>query len=383
MKIDINRLSLLQRQNLNDGLAAYWDEKVISCGHPVALYIELTKNCIARCRFCHPRWSNAPGYNMSREIFDILMQEYVPYATFVDLRGFGESLMLGDFGWYVEQVARKCPHIRLTTTLGCGNQRALESLVDYDVFISVSFDAAEKSIYESIRRGICYDTVIKNMEFLSRQIRKKHGSLDGRMRIGIAPLQSLNLDYVGGIIDLAVRLGISEIRILPLGSHIFDFNVLMYHKRHTREILLKAIDTARRKGITLQFGASLFPELRLDERACDRCCKPWLYAVINHEGKMLYCDWQIARRDNNILLGSIKDGIDSTWNSTYAQSIRSAHIGRKDLYDCCRGCYRWGRYCDHEHEIDPRFMRWLVTDKEIEPRLFAFNKKSSFLCLRS
>jgi len=372
MKIDINKLTLKQRDNLSAALAAYEKKSVISSVRPVALYIELTKNCIARCEFCHADWNNDPQYTMSNETFEYLKREYVPYATYVDLRGYGESLMLDNFDSYVEQISPLCPHIRLTTTLGCGNKRALQSLVDHNVFISVSFDAADKKVYESTRKGICYDTVIRNMTFLSKEIQLKHGSLSGMMRIGIIPLQAHNLPYVDGVIDLAAQLGITEIRILPLGSHQFDLNTLFYHKRETVVTLLKAIKKARQNGVALQFGASLFRDLRVDEFATDRCCKPWLYSVINHEGRILYCDWHISPRDKSDFIGFVGKSDDSAWNGDKAKQVRSAHVSKSGLSWRCKSCYRLGKYSDHEHELDPQFVKWLVTDKEMEQRLLAW-----------
>ena len=371
MRIDTAKLSSLQRENLVSALSAYHERNRISSSHPVALYIELTKNCIGRCRFCRKGWRNHPRYNMSKDLFETLLKEYVPYATFVDLRGFGESLMLSDFDWYVEKVSQVCPHIRLTTTLGCGSQRVLQSLVDHDVFISVSFDAADKPTFEAIRKGIRYDTVIKNMEFLSRQILRKHGRLDDRMRIAIAPLQAANLDYIEGIIDLAERLGITGIRILPLSAHAFNFNRLYYHKRKTMKKLLMAIRHAHKKGVSLQLGTSPFSELRFDDKVRDCCCKPWMYAAVNYEGKMLHCDCKLSLSDNTGFLGWIHESPETVWNGVSARLVRTSHANKHRLSDDCSRCYRQGRYCDHEQDIDHQFLRWLVTDKEMEEKISA------------
>jgi len=379
MKIDRNKLSLRQRDNLNLALSEYSERKQIINSRPVALYIELTKNCFARCVYCRPSdWENAPKYNMSKDLFDILLRDYLPYATFVDLRGYGESLMLEDFDRYIERAVEICPYLRLTTSLGCGSKRALQALVDHNVFISVSFDAADKERYETLRKGVNYNTVIKNMEFLSQQIKKKHGSLEGMMRIGIVPLQKPNLEYVQGIIDLAARLGISEIRMSHLHSrNPFDFNLLRYNKRETIDTFDKVISYAKIKGVSLQFGAPPFAELRIDEHTRLCCCKPWMYAMVNYEGKLLFCDWHIDLKNDSGFLGDIREDINVVWNSAYAQKVRFAHTHRRtsDLHYVCKSCYDMGRYADHEHDLDPQFRQWLVTGDEMKVQIQKVRRK--------
>ncbi len=174
MKIDTERLNEQQKINLRDALNAYERKQVVSSPSPPVLYIELTQNCNGRCDFCRGEtWCNDPRYNMSQKLFKILLREYIPFATLVDLRVWGESLILPDFDKYVASVARLGPSIRLTTNLGCGTPAVLQSIVDHDVFISVSIDAAEKSLFERIRKGVSYDTVMKNLAFLATAMRKK------------------------------------------------------------------------------------------------------------------------------------------------------------------------------------------------------------------
>jgi len=37
----------------------------------------------------------------------------------------------------------------------------------------------------------------------------------------------------------------------------------------------------------------------------------------------------------------------------------------------CAGCYKAGRYADHEHELGKQFNGWVVANKDIEERIFA------------
>jgi MoaA/NifB/PqqE/SkfB family radical SAM enzyme len=364
-----NLLSDAQRGNLQAALDAYHAGAVVAAPRPVGVFVELTRNCISRCRYCRKHWTNDPSFDMRRDTFRRVLDQCASHASFVDLRSYGESLMLRDFPWYLEQTARVCPNLRITTTLGCGGKDVLDALVEHDVFVSVSFDAADEALYERYRRGIHYEVVLRNLAYVSRAMLDKHGSLRGRMRIGIAPLYGDNLDHVEGVLELAHRLEIPEVRIVPLTSAWYDRNLLVYHKRKTLDTLSRAIDKADRCGIELQLASPVLAGLKLPGKVCERCCKPWLYAVVMFDGTLRFCDWQIELDSSPDDLGNVHHGIEPAWNSPTAVRIRRSHLERRGCSRLCRGCYRIGRYSDHEHDLDPSLRRWLVTGGDVRPRI--------------
>jgi len=374
MKIDLNKLTELQRENLEAAIQAYQHQSAISSASPVVLYIELTRNCVARCSFCHGAdWVNKPQFTMKDEIFDIILRDYVPYATLVDLRGWGESLCLPEFPDYLETVAKFHPQIRLTTTLGCGSEKALQSLIDHDVFVSVSFDAADKALYENIRQGLSYETVIRNIKFVTQGILQKHGSLEGRFRLGVAPLQALNLEQLEKIVALAKKFEIREVQIGSLNADSQNPNLLKYHIRKTVPTLLKAIQQAKSDGIELLFNVSPFEELKIREKIFDRCCHPWLYCAIDHTGEVGFCDHLIPHKKIHFM-GNVAQAKETVWNGKLYQQLRKAHCGKRtpDLPRSCSDCYQRGRYADHEHELADSFGRWLVRGGEMECQLLRF-----------
>jgi MoaA/NifB/PqqE/SkfB family radical SAM enzyme len=377
MKINHDQLTEKQIANLNAAIKAYNDKSVVSSPLPAVLYIELTQNCIAKCDFCRgPQFVNKPAYNMRPEMFDILLHDCIPSAVLVDLHGWGESLMLPDFDQYIARVAQLGPQIRLTTTLGCGSPKALQSLIDHDVFVSISIDAAEKHVYENIRKGVNFDTLLKNIEFLSQGILKKHGSLEGRMRLGVVPLQESNLDQLEKIVQLAIQYRIPEIRIGPLHSGPNDPALLQYHRPKTIAVLQKCIELAKTAGIAFQLGRTPFAELRFKDKLFDLCCHPWLYGIIGYTGNFSYCDHLVHNSQEQVVLGNIQETpVAELWNGPKAQALRSAHI-KKDgeaLYSSCVSCYTKGRYADHEHELHPQFCKWLVTEKDLDARIAGMN----------
>jgi len=82
----------------------------------------------------------------------------------------------------------------------------------------------------------------------------------------------------------------------------------------------------------------------------------------------MVCDHLIAPAQNRYRIGNVKDDKKLAWNGPLAQQQRLAHIKKsRDLLSPCLNCYKnLFRYADHEHEIDPRFKKWLVTADEME-----------------
>ena len=188
MKIDFSVLSKKQKENFKDAIEAYKKKELISSSHPAVLAIELTQNCISRCSFCKDKnHKNDLKYNISNEVFDVLMKEYVPYAILIDLKGWGESLMLDNFPDYLTQLVSFGAKTCITTTLGNVPRKNIQALIDKDVYVAVSLDAADKDAYEGIR-DIDYDVVLSNLDFLTKGIFRKYSSLEQRINIDISPL---------------------------------------------------------------------------------------------------------------------------------------------------------------------------------------------------
>jgi radical SAM protein with 4Fe4S-binding SPASM domain len=368
MRIDLSKLNPQQKGNLESALEAYRNKYAISSPSPSAIFIELTQNCIAKCAFCHgPNWKNSPSYNMPNDIFEIILREYVPYASLVDLRGRGESLMLSELPDYIRRIASYGPRIRLITTLGCGTKETLQALVDYDVFVSVSFDAADKDLYENTRCGIKYDTVIGNLEYLSGAMLDKYGSIENHMRIDICPLQKKNLKYVKGIMKLTHRLKIKDILIGPLSDSPLCPDHLYNNKFMTVAAFKQFSKYSTKFSLHYLLTKPPFEAMRIKEMTFDRCCHPWLYALITYNGSLIFCDHLLGIKEGDpALLGNVKSPKDEIWNGHTAQSLRIAHINKtRSLISQCKACYQEGRYAEFEQILCPEFAKYNFTEKEL------------------
>ena len=368
MQIDKSRLSEKQQGNFQRNLEAYENKSPVTAVAPSVLYLELTRNCFGQCVFCKKVAFNDPANNMDEALFERLLADYVSFAVLVDLRGWGESLLLPNFKKYIEKVSALGPKIRLTTTLGCGSEESLQSLIDHDVFISVSLDYATKDTYERMRRGLSFSTVMKNLKFVTERMKQK-GTLKDNIRLGVAPLQKANLKEIAGIFKIAEQLGIPALYLSPLAAEKNDRALLSYHEKDTIKALKNAVVLSEKTGIRMHLLRCPFKKLYDKARSFDLCCHPWLYGLVTSDGNMLCCDHMLGH--NTDAWGHISEGRDKVWNGAKAQQTRRAHavLEKSALPEKCQACYGVGRYADHEHEIDPAFAKWLMDGPALKKKL--------------
>ncbi|MFW6008195.1 MAG: radical SAM protein [archaeon] len=365
MKINLEKLSLDQKNNFNQAIKAYEEKNTISSEHPPVLYVELTQNCISKCDFCKPNWNNNPKFNMSEELFQEILNNYIKYASLVDLRGWGESLILPNFKSRIEQVSELGANIRMATTLGCGSKDTLNSLIDNDVFLSISLDAIDKKLYESIRPGINFDTVIKNIKYVTKKLEKK-GTLENNIRLSMT-MHRDNLYEAEKILDLAKDVGITQLRIVPVQSYPTNPILLKNFKELTINTLNNLSDNADKKKINLQLGFSPFEEFIVKDKTYNPCCHPWMYTFINYTGDILPCEHMLGNSDINISIGNISK-TKNWWNGHLMKEFRKKHTIKilEELPGKCKKCYTLGRYADHEQDIYKKFEKWNFNSNDIK-----------------
>ncbi|WP_239374320.1 hypothetical protein [Frankia sp. Cj5] len=88
--------------------------EVLTC-RPLVVFLELTRDCNLHCAMCRSSSDSFRGMNMPRDILLEIAEELFPSAALVDLRGWGESTLLRDFGWNVEKALSYGTRLRLVT----------------------------------------------------------------------------------------------------------------------------------------------------------------------------------------------------------------------------------------------------------------------------
>lgn len=354
-----------REQNAKLNLKEYTTGKTILESFPTVLFVELTQNCNLNCRMCRSSKGYQKSLNMHEAIFTKLKKELFPFASIVDLRGWGESTILKKFQGYLLESSILVPKIRLVTNALAINRQLWQILMEKRVNVVISVDAASEKTMNLLERGE-FSRLIESLNIGTRERDKINKS--GVIYFNTV-LSSLNLSELPEIVKLAADFGIPRVNLFPVVASRNSPLHLDHRKMEVPICLDIAQKVAQEKGVELRMGASLNEEIVIENGLPDRCSHPWEYCYIDYDGNVGYCDHLIGNK--KLMLGSLSEySFQEIWNSPRFQRLRSLHVqarkgGTNELETViphCNWCYK-RRYIDFEEETNPEAINRIVSTK--------------------
>ena len=234
--------------------------------------VEPTRDCNLRCLMCpwHGLRSQRGEEMHMQETTWRRLAPLLNEVQSIDFTGSGEPLLNPHlFEWLTEAGDCGCQTGFLTNGLLLDGD-AIRRLLDAEPeWIGFSVDAAEKELYEEIRKGSDFDTVCAAIESLSR------------WRSGNRPLvminlviMDLNLDQLEGIIRLAQSLGVDQVNFkqcdVVRGEYGRSLGLFEAEKTRRIDKLQKKLSKARRlaKNLSIRTTAFAFHPTQLP--VCDQ-----------------------------------------------------------------------------------------------------------------
>jgi MoaA/NifB/PqqE/SkfB family radical SAM enzyme len=285
---------------------------------------------------------------MDGALFRRIGEELFPTAELVDLRGWGESLLLPDI---VELIRYTCDFgcdIRFMTNLSFRREKVLAALAESNCYLAVSLDSAEDDILSKLRRGASLTRIRSNLQFLVKQYRALHGDSD---RIVLyCTVQRPALATLRSLVTFASEVGIQEIRlagVLTKKPHLSlsecDANVI---------VALESVALASQQHGIRVVIATHFAGLPESGPEKPPCIRPWSFACVNVDGSTGFCDHLIGPLARKYHIGDLRSSsFRDIWNSDQWQGLRREHCmeRRADfrLFAHCDWCYR-NRYVEFE-----------------------------------
>lgn len=356
-----------RRANRDANIAEFEQRSTWLATRPLALFVELTQNCNLACPSCRSATKYRADWNMSPEVFD-RAAELFDTALLVDLRGWGESVMLKTFPAAVDRVLDAGARLRVVTNGQVDRPPVWDRMMAADSLVVLSCDGASPELFATLRAG----GTLERLERTARSVtslRDEHGA--SREAVSLYTVVSRpNLHELPGIVGLADRLGVRHVTFGPIqigDDHPWS---LTHDVDATRRALDAATDAARAAGVTLQLASSLDASLNLGDDVKSMCMHPWSYAYISHEGRVGFCDHLIGQPA--FTFGSLLETpFDDIWNAPGFERLRASHAAAAipDEFSPCRWCYK-RRYVDFEHVTHPSYAAKLVTS-ETRARLWA------------
>lgn len=322
---------------------------------PRALFVELTRACNLSCPMCRTPGSVSPSQRMTEATFSYIQDTLLPHAELVDLRGWGESLLLPDFSARLKAVHDMGCKTRIVSNLSVDRPRVIETLSEYGTYVAASIDAVNDVTLRTLRRGANPRLIFDNLALV----------IDGHSRRGLlhrvavyVTLQAPALGDLPKLVDHLVDLGVRDIRLAPLTVGADDPYGLGYR---ADEVLRALSDVARTRSRISQevvsLTASPIDPSPSSLRQMEPCTHPWFEAYITYDGRLGFCDHLIGPEGDPYTMGVPHvDGLESTWNGERMRELREEHVELRRAtapdFDHCSWCYR-NRYLDHEDILDP------------------------------
>jgi MoaA/NifB/PqqE/SkfB family radical SAM enzyme len=191
------------------------------------VYIEPTSRCNLACQTCIRNTWDEPLGDMSMATFDRLVSQLrgFPHLESVMFGGFGEPTAHPDILGMIGKVKALGVRAEMTTNGTLLDEPMIDGLFQNRLDrLWVSFDGADESRFESIRKGARFQGVVKSLELLKKKSARRH-----KIDVGIAyVVMKSNIDDLKAVDELARRIGADRIMVS---------NVLPYSPDMEKEML--------------------------------------------------------------------------------------------------------------------------------------------------
>lgn len=163
---------------------------------PEILYLEVTNRCNANCIFCNRADTHKPLMDMDFELFKKIV-DAAPYTTQVHTQGFGEPLLYP----YLVDAVKYCKE-RGKRVVFYTNAYALDDMMAVNLLqvgldqIRFSVDEISKDPYEHLRRGLKWETVLKNIENFQKRKLDGYGKTETIARICRTKENEMRMDEI-------------------------------------------------------------------------------------------------------------------------------------------------------------------------------------------
>ncbi len=337
-------------RNRTLNIKEYNDGALYLYSRPRYVMMELTRGCNLRCPMCRPKVLSPRGRSMPYALFRYIGEELFPFAEIVDLRGWGESLILKNIDQLIKETAAFGTKIRFVTNLSFCRDKILEILAEHRCLIGVSLDSADALVLKNIRGGANLELIINNIRILTAAYNKRYGTT--RDIYITCTVQEPALSGLADLVDLAADCSICEIRLFTVSMDSSNPMALEYHQ----DAVDKALDSMRERAV--KRGVDLVAATRLGTmhgnlQNMPPCIHPWCYVYISYDGQVGFCDHLIGYEGEAFLLGSLyTQTFETIWNGMKWRKLRKQHMNERKnkspLFIECEWCYR-NRFIDFEY----------------------------------
>ena len=344
-----SRSEMQQRKAFNEKLAHERMKKAapVNKAMPTYLTIGTTVKCNLSCPMCIRR--TVPEIDINSPTMDITLyrkiaKEVFPYLKTVAFSVGGEPLASENIFEEMHLARKYGVDIEITTngTL-MNNDKIIQALINSVSILNISFDAATKKTYESIRKGAIYEKVINNIKRFN-DIKKKRNK--PKLCFYLVLMKS-NIEELPKWVELTKQLGADFITVahMVVFSEELKNESLIFHKELANKYIIKASEKAAEFGINFSFPAlyNYKNKTKLINTPHKKGCSfLWKKSWIEWNGDVVPCC-----NPQRYIVGNVCDeSLAEIWNNQFYQELRRK-IHSDNPVAMCKNCYL------REQETDP------------------------------
>ena len=328
---------------------------------PQYVLVELTQGCNLACPMCRPRRLSVKGRTMPLELFDRIADTVFDMAQMVDLRGWGESLVLPHVEYCISRVADSGADTRFVTNLAM-RAAPVELLARFGCHVAISIDTVQPQLYGILRQGGHFERMRDNLAKLVAAYQMQDVPLD---RIVInTTVTAPGISGLADIVTFAAEMNISEIRLSEVFAEPGSDLSLVGHEAEVDEALRTAARRANDLSVRVA-AASRLGSMPLKEAGGSACLHPWSYVLFAYDGGVGFCDHLNGPDGMEYILASLYDvPFDQIWNGPAWRELRREHVAARRSsaanFAECAWCYKH-RFVDFETMFLPEFRQTLIT----------------------
>lgn len=322
-----------------------WVPSTDDAGRFLRVFMDQNTRCNLKCVTCgfsDPRVADYRGYDMPMWLYAKVAREVFPRANYVCLSLMSEPLMTRDFiDRLLALETYAVPFSEVTTNGTLITERVAEALVKSALSrISVSIDAANKELFEEIRPGARFESVLGNWDLLRRL---RGSAASPRLRINHV-LTEMNIDSFDDFLALALELGADELSVRTvarMSDALVQESTDERFWREVRDAKIRLNEFCRRTSI-VDSGYLRDRPARLDFLDDDgqpmMCRYPWTTLGIHANGDAFPC---FAWTRN--AAGSFANAtFEEIWNGKELVAIREEFERARPGVDCAHCTIRRG-----------------------------------------
>jgi radical SAM protein with 4Fe4S-binding SPASM domain len=313
---------------------------------PEHLQLEVTSACNLRCTMCLVRYRppvNKLAGAMRPELFRRLVDE-VPVKR-LTLQGLGEPLLSPYLPEMIATAVGRGIRVGFNSNATLLHRRRAQELVSSGVdWLHVSLDGARPEVFEAIRDGARFGTVVGNLAGLAEE-KRRVGSTTPWIRVVFVAMRD-NVAELPDLVRLLGRIGVDELRVQNLSHSFADTDPAGGYEEIRAFTERQALWT----GADLDLATAAFAEARrvagdagvrlrlpgLTDAGGGNCTWPWDAAYVTSAGIVQPCCMVMG--DDRVALGDLGTaGFAEIWHGEPYREFRR-RLNSAEPPEVCRGC---------------------------------------------